>query len=567
MFERFYRVLGATPPGSGLGLADRRRNRRTASGPDRVAVGTDAGHGCLFRRFPRPRRRRGARPTVDAPRQPAIPMSTRRPPHARCPDRRDRRRLLAPESAADVGLLAVWFAVTFVRSWFAVELNQIDFIGPLGYLHGRAGRADHLCGDRLVLRPAHERRWTRSIGTRQGGATDGARHRQTQPSSDSCGATTSSTPVGFVAFVGVDRHAGDDRRPAENCSATCSCSRPSCSTPASASCRRPPTCPSTTSPDVACRPCSTAWRRRRTGCRPPASSAWREPSISSGHDGLAFIMGWTGGYCLVALFLAPYLRRFGQYTIPDFLGARYGGNIPRLIGVFAAVLCSFTYVIAQIYGVGIITSRFTGLEFTIGVFVGLAGILVCSFLGGMKAVTWTQVAQYIILIVAYMIPVVWLSVKHTGSPVPADLRLHHRAAQSDRTGKGIQRQGHRPKANGKSRYAPILRQRVADLDADLAALETGGAAFLVAEKKRRAAEVARLKADPEASPRAIRAAEQGLARCSDRSGRGPGALESRAAEAEARARPGQAACRALRRNGRGRVARRRRRTSSPWCSA
>ena len=137
-----------------------------------------------------------------------------------------------------------------------------------------------------------------------------------------------------------------------------------------------------------------------------------------GFDGLAFIMGWTGGYCLVALFLAPYLRKFGQFTIPDFLGARYGGNIARSIGVFAAILCSFTYVVAQIYGVGIITSRFTGVEFGVGVFLGLAGILVCSFLGGMRAVTWTQVAQYIILIIAYMIPVVWLSVKITGIPLP-----------------------------------------------------------------------------------------------------------------------------------------------------
>lgn len=137
-----------------------------------------------------------------------------------------------------------------------------------------------------------------------------------------------------------------------------------------------------------------------------------------GFDGLAFIMGWTGGYCLVALFLAPYLRKFGQFTIPDFLGARYGGNFVRTIGVIAAIICSFVYVVAQIYGVGLITSRFTGLEFSIGVFVGLAGILVCSFLGGMKAVTWTQVAQYIILIIAYMIPVVWLSLKETGIPIP-----------------------------------------------------------------------------------------------------------------------------------------------------
>jgi cation/acetate symporter len=138
----------------------------------------------------------------------------------------------------------------------------------------------------------------------------------------------------------------------------------------------------------------------------------------SGFDGLAFVTGWTGGYVLVALLLAPYLRKFGQFTIPDFLGERYGGNFCRSIGIFAAVLCSFTYVVAQIYGVGLITSRFTGLEFGIGVFVGLGGILVCSFLGGMRAVTWTQVAQYIILIVAYMTPVVWLSVNITGIPVP-----------------------------------------------------------------------------------------------------------------------------------------------------
>jgi cation/acetate symporter len=138
----------------------------------------------------------------------------------------------------------------------------------------------------------------------------------------------------------------------------------------------------------------------------------------TGYNGLAFIMGWTGGYCLVALFLAPYLRKFGQFTIPDFLGARYGGHIPRTIGILAAILCSFTYVVAQIYGVGIITTRLTGVEFIYGIFLGIGGILVCSFLGGMRAVTWTQVAQYIILIIAYMIPVVWLSVKHTGIPLP-----------------------------------------------------------------------------------------------------------------------------------------------------
>jgi len=138
----------------------------------------------------------------------------------------------------------------------------------------------------------------------------------------------------------------------------------------------------------------------------------------TGYGGLAFIMGWTGGYCLVALFLAPYLRKFGQFTIPDFLGARYDGNLPRLIGILAAILCSFTYVVAQIYGVGLITTRLTGVAFELGIFLGLGGILVCSFLGGMRAVTWTQVAQYIILIIAYLIPVVWLSVKQTGVPIP-----------------------------------------------------------------------------------------------------------------------------------------------------
>ena len=138
----------------------------------------------------------------------------------------------------------------------------------------------------------------------------------------------------------------------------------------------------------------------------------------TGYEGLAFIMGWTGGYCLVALFLAPYLRKFGQFTIPDSLGARYGGNLARFVGIIGAILCSFTYVVAQIYGVGLITTRLTGFAFEIGIFVGLGGILVCSFLGGMRAVTWTQVAQYIILIIAYLVPVVWLSIKQTSYPIP-----------------------------------------------------------------------------------------------------------------------------------------------------
>lgn len=137
-----------------------------------------------------------------------------------------------------------------------------------------------------------------------------------------------------------------------------------------------------------------------------------------GFQGLAYVIGWTGGFVLVALLLAPYLRRFGQYTIPDFLCARYGGNFIRLVAVAAAILASFVYVVAQIYGVGVITSRFVSLQFEVGVFVGLAGILVCSFLGGMRAVTWTQVAQYLILIVAYITPVAILSYNVTGIPVP-----------------------------------------------------------------------------------------------------------------------------------------------------
>jgi cation/acetate symporter len=137
-----------------------------------------------------------------------------------------------------------------------------------------------------------------------------------------------------------------------------------------------------------------------------------------GYAGMAYVLGWTGGYCLVALLLAPYLRRFGQFTVPDFLGARYGGRLPRLIGVGATVLVSFVYVVVQVYGVGLITSHLTGFNFEIGIFVGLGGVLVCSFLGGMRAVTWTQVAQYIVLIIAYVVPVVWLSVNQTGSWLP-----------------------------------------------------------------------------------------------------------------------------------------------------
>jgi cation/acetate symporter len=137
-----------------------------------------------------------------------------------------------------------------------------------------------------------------------------------------------------------------------------------------------------------------------------------------GFSGLAYVMGWTGGYLLLAVFLGPYLRQFGAYTIPDFLGARYGGNAARMVGVLAAILCSFTYLIAQVTGVGLIVSRFIGLDFKVGVFVGLIGVLFCSVLGGMRSVTWTQVAQYIILILSYLVPVVVLSWQLFANPVP-----------------------------------------------------------------------------------------------------------------------------------------------------
>ncbi|ACL26302.1 sodium:solute symporter family protein [Chloroflexus aggregans] len=137
-----------------------------------------------------------------------------------------------------------------------------------------------------------------------------------------------------------------------------------------------------------------------------------------GYDGLAYIMGWTGGYVLLALLFAPYLRKFGQYTIPDFVGARFGGNTARVVAAICAIIVSLTYVTAQVVGVGLIMQRFVGVDYTIGVILGLSGVLVCSFLGGMKAVTWTQVAQYIILIIAYLIPVTALSIQLTGFPIP-----------------------------------------------------------------------------------------------------------------------------------------------------
>jgi cation/acetate symporter len=133
--------------------------------------------------------------------------------------------------------------------------------------------------------------------------------------------------------------------------------------------------------------------------------------------GLAYVMGWTGGFCLVALLIAPHLRAMRLYTLPDYFDQRYGGRWPRVIAALASVLCSFTYVVAQIYGIGLIASRLTGVQFEIGILLGLGGVLLCSFLGGMRAITWTQVAQYIMLLLAFLIPVSWLAYKQLGNPV------------------------------------------------------------------------------------------------------------------------------------------------------
>lgn len=137
-----------------------------------------------------------------------------------------------------------------------------------------------------------------------------------------------------------------------------------------------------------------------------------------GYDGLAWVLGWTGGFVLVSILIGPYLRKFGAYTVPDFMAFRFGGNTARVIAVIVLVCCSFTYVTAQVYGTGIIASRFLGMQFEIAVFAGLAGILLCSMLGGMRAVTWTQIAQYIVLIIAYLTPIVILSTAKYGIPIP-----------------------------------------------------------------------------------------------------------------------------------------------------
>ena len=137
-----------------------------------------------------------------------------------------------------------------------------------------------------------------------------------------------------------------------------------------------------------------------------------------GYDGSVFLMGWTGGYVLLALLLAPYLRKFGKFTVPDFIGDRYYSNTARLVAVFCALIVSFTYVAGQMRGVGLVFSRYLEVDINSGVIIGMAIVLFYAVLGGMKGITYTQVAQYCVLIFAFMVPAIFISIQMTGNPIP-----------------------------------------------------------------------------------------------------------------------------------------------------
>ena len=137
-----------------------------------------------------------------------------------------------------------------------------------------------------------------------------------------------------------------------------------------------------------------------------------------GYDGSVYLMGWTGGYVLLALLLAPYLRKFGKFTVPDFIGERYYSKTARLVAVFCALLVSFTYVAGQMRGVGVVFSRFLEVDITTGVIIGMIIVLFYAVLGGMKGITYTQVAQYCVLIFAFMVPAIFISFQMTGNPIP-----------------------------------------------------------------------------------------------------------------------------------------------------
>ena len=137
-----------------------------------------------------------------------------------------------------------------------------------------------------------------------------------------------------------------------------------------------------------------------------------------GKDGAVYLMGWTGGYVLLALLLAPYLRKFGKFTVPDFIGDRYYSDTARLVAVFCALIISFTYVAGQMRGVGLVFSRYLEVDINTGVVIGMAIVLFYAVLGGMKGITYTQVAQYCVLIFAFMVPAIFISIQMTGNPIP-----------------------------------------------------------------------------------------------------------------------------------------------------
>jgi cation/acetate symporter len=212
--------------------------------------------------------------------------------------------------------------------------------------------------------------------------------------------------------------------------------------------------------------------------------------------GLAYVLGWTGGFCLVGLLIAPRLRAMRLYTVPDFFALRFGGHWPRLLAAAGAVMCSFMYVVAQIYGVGLIASRLTGVQFEIGILLGLGGVLLCSFLGGMRAVTWTQVVQYVVLLLAFMIPVSWLAYKQVGSPL-APLVYGEQLGKIDSMERELiaspaEREVRRIYAERARDYAERLRDPAAALtrerallDERIRALRAGGADFSLVMRAQR----------------------------------------------------------------------------------
>ena len=137
-----------------------------------------------------------------------------------------------------------------------------------------------------------------------------------------------------------------------------------------------------------------------------------------GRDGSVYLMGWTGGYVLLALLLAPYLRKYGKYTVPDFIGERYYSNVARVVAVICLIFISFTYIAGQMRGVGIVFSRFLEVEIEMGVIIGMGIVFIYAVLGGMKGITYTQVAQYCVMIFAYLVPAIFLSIMLTGNPIP-----------------------------------------------------------------------------------------------------------------------------------------------------